>query len=68
MSKRNYEQLEGFVVTKASIECDNCNAGDSIYGMDEFEAMPEFFKRGWRVKRNKCHCSKCIKKLKNKQQ
>jgi len=39
---------------------------DGEFGADENEAMPEFYRRGWRARRDNCYCPKCAKKLKKK--
>ncbi len=64
---KKYEQLEGWAQTEASIECTECHSSDGQYGMDEIEAIPLFYKRGWRAKGDKCYCPKCMKKLKKNQ-
>ena len=65
-TQHKYEQLEGFIVTEANIQCGICGSRGGEYGMDEYEAQEPLYKKGWRAKKEKAYCPKCAKKLLNK--
>jgi hypothetical protein len=67
MSVKKYtpDLLIEFTGTIVEIECSSCGEGQSVWGMDDTDAVKEFFADGWRATDLNCYCPKCApKKLK----
>ncbi len=47
--------------TTTEIACTKCEKDKTVWA-DEYEAVEEFFKLGWRATPLHCYCPKCAKK------
>jgi hypothetical protein len=62
MRKLVSDSLIDFILISSSITCDDCGEESIKHGVDDDFAPKYFYKDGWRIKRNKSFCPKCIRK------
>lgn len=53
------------VHTIHEIRCSNCGGVDTCNGFDEYDAVDQFQRKGWREVDYKIYCPNCAKKLNN---
>lgn len=58
--KSTADDLDGWYMVEATIECTKCRAIDGTE--NDYDAAEEFYDGGWRATENHCYCPKCAKK------
>lgn len=54
--------MEGFVCQTVEINCSKCGKTHIIAGIDDYGAINDFIKRGWRATQKNCYCPDCAPK------
>lgn len=62
MAKYKPEDLLDSCHEEVTISCSKCKNNDSTHQLDIYEAIDEFFERGWRATSVNTYCPKCSKK------
>lgn len=54
--------MGNYTIQSVEITCTKC--GKTIYEMDadDYQAIKEFIRKGWRVTKNHCYCPECAEK------
>jgi hypothetical protein len=55
-------ELLDYCETTVDICCSKCGTTDTVCCLDDYNAVEEFFKKGWRATLQNCYCPKCAMK------